>query len=52
MGNVNWALADSLWRQLGRSVPMTLEVGGITGVEQSLTYLKRHRYFGLGGLRI
>ena len=49
MGNVNWALADSLWRQLGRSVPMTLEVGGITGVEQSLTYLKRHGYFGLGG---
>lgn len=52
LGNVDWALADSLWRQLGRSVPMTLEVGGITGVEQSLTYLKRHGYFGLGGSRI
>ena len=52
LGNVDWALADSLWRQLGRSVPMTLEVGGITGVEQSLTYLKQHGYFGLGGSRI
>ena len=52
LGNVDWALADSLWRQLGRSVPMTLEVGGITDVEQSLTYLKRHGYFGLGGSRI
>lgn len=52
MGTVDWALADSLWRQLGRSVPMTLEVGGITDVEQSLTYLKRHGYFGLGGSRI
>ena len=52
MGTVDWALADSLWRQRGRSVPMTLEVGGITDVEQSLTYLKRHGYFGLGGSRI
>ena len=48
-GSVNWALADRLWRQLGRRIPMTLEVGGITGAEQSLAYLKQHGYFGLGG---
>lgn len=47
-GSVNWALADSLWRQLGRSIPLTLEVGGITGVERSLVYLKQRGYFGLG----
>ena len=45
---MNWALADSLWRQLGRSIPLTLEVGGITGVERSLVYLKQRGYFGLG----
>lgn len=48
-GIVDWALADSLWRQLEHSVPLTLEVGGIPGVERSLTYLKQYGYFGLGG---
>ena len=49
MGTVDWALAQDLWRQLGRSVPMTLEVGGISGAAQSLAFLKQHGYFGIGG---
>ena len=49
MGTVDWAVAQELWRQLGRSVPMTLEVGGISGAAQSLAFLKQHGYFGIGG---
>lgn len=48
-GSVDWAMVDRLWRQLGRGVPLTLEVGGIAGVERSLAYLKQCGYFGLGG---
>ena len=46
-GSVDWTLADRLWRQLGGELPLTLEVGGLHAVEQSLTYLKQHGYFGL-----
>lgn len=51
-GSVNWALADKAWRQLAPGIPMTLEVGDISGVEQSLTYLKQRGLFGLGGGRV
>ncbi len=44
-GNVDWKLADSLWRQLGRDMPFTLETGGIDGVKKSLSYLRDHGYF-------
>lgn len=44
-GNVDWKLADSLWRQLGRDMPFTLETGNISGVEKSLSYLRSHGYF-------
>lgn len=44
-GTVDWALADRLWRALGRDTPITLEVGGLDGVEQSLAYLKQNRFF-------
>lgn len=46
-GTIDWKLADTLWRQLDRRMPITLEVGGIQGVEQSLTYLKRNGFFGI-----
>lgn len=46
-GLVDWALADRLWRGLGKELPITLEVGGIQGVERSLAYLRRHGYFGM-----
>ena len=46
-GTVNWKLADALWRQLNRETPITLEVGGIQGVAQSLIYLKRNGFFGM-----
>lgn len=48
-GSVDWALADRLWRQLGTAMPITLEVGGPEGARQSLAYLKRNGYFGMGG---
>lgn len=46
-GSADWKRADALWRQLNRGTPMTLEVGGIQGVAQSLTYLKRNGFFGM-----
>lgn len=48
-GTVDWKLADSLWRQLNRETLITLEVGGIREVEQSLAYLKQRGYFGTEG---
>ena len=46
-GEIDWAMADRLWRQLGRDVPVTLEVGGLQGVEKSLGFLRRNGYFGM-----
>lgn len=45
-GEIDWKLADGLWRQLNRETPVTLEVGTIKGVEKSLAYLKRNGFFG------
>lgn len=46
-GTVDWALADRLYRGLGQEVPMTLEVGGVAGVQQSLDFLRKNGYFEL-----
>lgn len=47
-GTVDWGEASALWQTLGRDVPMTLEVGGIEGVEESLHYLIEYKLFGMG----
>ena len=47
VGTVDWKLVDSLWQQLNRKTPITLEVDGISGVEQSLAYLKQNGFFGM-----
>ncbi len=44
-GNVNWKKADSLYRELGRTVPLTFEVGDLESVKISLKYLKDTGYF-------
>lgn len=46
-GRIDWKLADSFWRQLNREIPITLEVGGIKGVEKSIAYLKQNGLFGM-----
>ena len=48
-GGIDWALADRLYQGLGKELPMTLEVGGLQGVEKSLAFLRRNGYFGLEG---
>ena len=48
-GTVDWTEADALWRGLGREdMPITLETGGVGGVERSLRFLKERRLFGMG----
>lgn len=47
-GNIDWEEAHTLWKEIGKDIPLTLEVGGIDGVERSLRYLKEHRWFGMG----
>ena len=46
-GTVDWKKADGLWRQIGMPERLTLEVGDLSGVEQSLTFLKENRLFGM-----
>lgn len=48
-GGIDWAMADRLYQGLGKELPMTLEVGGLQGVEKSLAFLRRNGYFGLEG---
>lgn len=48
-GGIDWAMVDRLYQDLGKELPMTLEVGGIRGVEKSLAFLHRNGYFGLEG---
>lgn len=47
-GSVDWTLADRLWRQLHGEIPITLEVGGMDGVRESLTFMRKFGYFELG----
>lgn len=44
-GSVNWELANRLWEQLARNIPVTLETGSVKDTVQSLIYLKKHQYF-------
>ena len=44
-GNCDLTAADLLWREKGRSIPVTLEVGGLEGVRISLDHLRKHGYF-------
>lgn len=46
-GTLDWKLADRLFCSLSQEMPLTLEVGGLDGVEQSLAFLRQHHYFGL-----
>lgn len=48
-GSINWEILNGLWKNLGRNMPITLEVGGIAGVEESLRFLRENGYFGIGG---
>lgn len=48
-GGIDWAMADRLYQGLGKELPMTLEVGGLQGVDKSLAFLRRNGYFALEG---
>ena len=48
-GSIDWEKVDGMWRSLGRNMPMTLEVGGIAGVEKSLRFLRKNNCFGMRG---
>ncbi len=44
-GTVDWALADRLWRSLGRSIPVTVENNNPDSAARSIHFLKEHGYF-------
>jgi len=46
-GNVDWVLADRLYRELEHDVIFTLEVGNIKRVRASLEFIKRNGFFDL-----
>ena len=46
-GNIDWIFVDRMWHSLNRNMPITLEVGGLDNVVDSLNYLKEHGLFGL-----
>lgn len=46
-GSVDWEQVNRLWEVLNHCSHITLEVGGISGVEQSIRFLRRQGYFGL-----
>lgn len=46
-GAIDWAQADRLYRALGRSLPMTLEIGSPEAARRSIAYLRTNGYFGL-----
>lgn len=45
-GTVDWQEADCLWQRIGKPQRLTLEVGGLAQVQQSIAYLKAHQLFG------
>lgn len=47
-GNVDWIKAEKLWQKTDCGTSVTLEVGGIAGVEQTMAYLKENNLFGAG----
>ena len=46
-GSIDWDQVNDLWQKLGRTMPATLEVGGISGVEKSLHFLRKNGCFGI-----
>lgn len=44
-GTVDWTAADSLYRRLGKDVPVTLAVEGIDSTRRSLRYLRERGLF-------
>lgn len=46
-GTVDWFAADSFWRSCGKPQYITLETGGLPGVEKSLAYLRKNNLFGM-----
>ena len=44
-GSVDWEKGNELYRKLGRVLPMTLEVGGIGSVKESIDHLKKTGFF-------
>lgn len=47
-GTVDWKRVDALWQSADRPERLTLEVGGLDGVEKSLAFLRKNGLFGLG----
>ena len=47
-GTVDWKKANRLYRDLGRELPLTLEVGGPDGVKKSLDFLRKNGFFVTG----
>lgn len=45
-GTIDWKACDAAVKALGREILMTLEVGGIDGIEQSVAFLKENHLFG------
>lgn len=48
-GTIDWELVSSLWKSLGRDIPITLETGNLDSTKESLRFLRQHPYFGLEG---
>ncbi len=44
-GTVDWAAADSLWRSLGRQMPVTVEMPTPQDAADSIQFLEEHEYF-------
>ena len=48
-GTIDWGQVNSLWKSLGREIPVTLETGNLDSTRESLRFLRKHQYFGLKG---
>ena len=45
-GSIDWYEADRLWRGLNRDTPLTLEVGNLDNVMESVDFLESNGFFG------
>ena len=48
-GSIDWELVNSLWKALGKNIPITLETGALDSTKESIRFLRKHQYFGLEG---
>ena len=48
-GSIDWDLVHTLWKSLGRDIPITLETGNLETTKESIRFLHRNGYFGLRG---